>query len=171
MAPVSAIKGLVWIDRGMHVAGCQRPVNTFTKVSALSIRPLAPATNHRRRPATVPVTAHRVEINVNGRIEVLEVADDQTILEVALEQGIELSHDCKMGVCITCPAKLVTLMRYNALGRLAVGMLVHEQAFGCCSRSPAMWIRQPACSMKVSRKRGMHCFVWHNLRVTVRFTL
>lgn len=54
------------------------------------------------------ITAHRVDINFNGRTETLEVAEDQTILEVALEQGIELSHDCKMGVCMTCPAKLVS---------------------------------------------------------------
>lgn len=55
----------------------------------------------------MPITAYRVDININGRTEVLEVGEDQTILEVALEQGIELSHDCKMGVCMTCPAKLV----------------------------------------------------------------
>lgn len=64
----------------------------------------------RRRLSRVAVTAYRVDINVQGRTEVLEVEEDQTILEVALEQGIELSHDCKMGVCMTCPAKLVRLV-------------------------------------------------------------
>lgn len=53
------------------------------------------------------VQAYKVDINVNGRIESLDVGEDQTILEVALEQGLELSHDCKMGVCMTCPAKMV----------------------------------------------------------------
>lgn len=33
--------------------------------------------------------------------------EGSTILEVALENGIELPHDCKMGVCMTCPARLV----------------------------------------------------------------
>lgn len=37
----------------------------------------------------------------------LEVEDGETILEAALDNGLELSHDCKMGVCMTCPAKLV----------------------------------------------------------------
>jgi len=29
-------------------------------------------------------------------------------LDAAIDSGLELSHDCKMGVCMTCPAKLVT---------------------------------------------------------------
>lgn len=46
----------------------------------------------------------------------LEVEEDQTILEAALDSGLELSHDCKMGVCMTCPAKLVRrLMRMATL--------------------------------------------------------
>lgn len=30
--------------------------------------------------------------------------------QAALDAGIELSHDCKMGVCMTCPAKLVRML-------------------------------------------------------------
>lgn len=37
----------------------------------------------------------------------IEVGEGETILQAALDHGIELSHDCKMGVCMTCPAKLV----------------------------------------------------------------
>lgn len=74
----------------------------------LASRPAATVATCRRRSAVRPITAYKVDINFNGRTETLEVAEDQTILEVALEQGIELSHDCKMGVCMTCPAKLVS---------------------------------------------------------------
>lgn len=51
--------------------------------------------------------AHKVEVTYQGKTHNLEVPSDQTILEVALDQGIDLPHDCKLGVCMTCPAKLV----------------------------------------------------------------
>lgn len=28
-------------------------------------------------------------------------------METALDNGLRLPHDCKMGVCMTCPARLV----------------------------------------------------------------
>lgn len=90
----------------MHVAGCKRLASSITRQPAYSLQCRKSHVSCRGR-RYVAVTAHRVDINVHGRTEVLEVAENQTILEVALEQGIELSHDCKMGVCMTCPAKLV----------------------------------------------------------------
>ena len=50
----------------------------------------------------------RVELDVQGQVHTLEVEEGETILQTALDNGIELSHDCKMGVCMTCPAKLVS---------------------------------------------------------------
>ena len=91
----------------MHGAVCQRSFRSSTGVPLLASRPAATVATCRRRSAVRPITAYKVDIDFNGRTETLEVAEDQTILEVALEQGIELSHDCKMGVCMTCPAKLV----------------------------------------------------------------
>ena len=44
---------------------------------------------------------------MEGSTVTLEVGPGETILQAALDQGVELSHDCKMGVCMTCPAKLV----------------------------------------------------------------
>ena len=41
-----------------------------------------------------------------GKTYELEVPADKSILEVALDKGIDLPHDCKLGVCMTCPAKL-----------------------------------------------------------------
>lgn len=54
--------------------------------------------------------AHRVEIETRTGIEVISVEEGETILSAALDQGIELTHDCKMGVCMTCPARLVQSM-------------------------------------------------------------
>jgi len=49
-----------------------------------------------------------VVINHEGKDYTVEVQDGETILEAGLEAGIDLRHDCKMGVCMMCPAKRVS---------------------------------------------------------------
>jgi ferredoxin len=49
----------------------------------------------------------KVEIEHENGTTILDVDEGTTILDAALETGLELSHDCKMGVCMTCPARLV----------------------------------------------------------------
>ena len=46
-----------------------------------------------------------VVINHEGKDYTVEVQDGETILEAGLDAGIDLRHDCKMGVCMMCPAK------------------------------------------------------------------
>ncbi len=54
------------------------------------------------------VDAVAVEIRHEGETYTVEVADGDNILDVALDAGIDLRYDCKMGVCMMCPAKVVT---------------------------------------------------------------
>ena len=54
--------------------------------------------------------AYKVEIEKQGGTETISVEAGSTILEAALDKGIDLPHDCKMGVCMTCPARLVRAM-------------------------------------------------------------
>ena len=54
------------------------------------------------------VRAHKVEVEHQGKKVVLEVPEDETILSAALDAGMDLPHDCKLGVCMTCPAKLIS---------------------------------------------------------------
>ena len=59
---------------------------------------------------------YKVELEHNGEVTVLDVPEDESILSVALEQGLELPHDCKLGVCMNCAARLVRYYcRYNWL--------------------------------------------------------
>lgn len=51
--------------------------------------------------------SHKVEIDNMGTTIVLDVPEGENILAAALDKGIDLPHDCKLGVCMTCPAKLV----------------------------------------------------------------
>jgi len=59
-----------------------------------------------------------VEIETQSGVETINVEEGDNILQTALDQGIELSHDCKMGVCMTCPARLVRLNSLKSQGKL-----------------------------------------------------
>lgn len=54
-----------------------------------------------------PVCA-QVEVQHEGKTHTLEVPEGESILNVALDKKIDLPHDCKLGVCMTCPAKLLS---------------------------------------------------------------
>lgn len=58
------------------------------------------------RASSLLARAYKVQINQEGTVHTLEIPDGKTILEVALDKGLDLPHDCKLGVCMTCPAKL-----------------------------------------------------------------
>ncbi|KAK9810379.1 hypothetical protein WJX72_009749 [[Myrmecia] bisecta] len=92
---------------------CQRTPAAHS-VGAAPSRSLA--CKHRQSVAAQPrslrqhkvrVAAFKVDIEHDGGTTTLEVEEGSTILETALENGLELSHDCKMGVCMTCPARLM----------------------------------------------------------------
>ncbi len=58
----------------------------------------------------VVARGYKVEVENDGKVTVLDVPEDESILSVALEEGLELPHDCKLGVCMNCAARLVSLM-------------------------------------------------------------
>ena len=60
------------------------------------------------RGGVVRVDAVAVEIRHEGQTYNLEVADGDNILDVALDAGIDVRYDCKKGVCMMCPAKVVS---------------------------------------------------------------
>ncbi|WOL19633.1 hypothetical protein Cni_G28435 [Canna indica] len=59
----------------------------------------------RRQPTAA--AAYKVTIEHAGETRTLEVEEDETILERALDEGMDVPHDCKLGVCMTCPARLL----------------------------------------------------------------
>ncbi|KAJ4834364.1 Ferulic acid decarboxylase 1 [Turnera subulata] len=54
------------------------------------------------------VRSYKVVVEHEGQSTELEVEPDETILSKALDSGLSVPHDCKLGVCMTCPAKLLS---------------------------------------------------------------
>ena len=75
--------------------------------SSKTTRAVVANNNNKRRGSSQQLHA-TVVINHEGKDYTVEVQDGETILEAGLEAGIDLRHDCKMGVCMMCPAKLVS---------------------------------------------------------------
>ncbi|MBV9612229.1 MAG: 2Fe-2S iron-sulfur cluster binding domain-containing protein, partial [Acidobacteriaceae bacterium] len=63
-----------------------------------------------RRQRTVAAAAEaecHVQLVVDGDTLRYAMSKNETILDAALQRGIDLRHSCKSGVCATCRAKLV----------------------------------------------------------------
>ncbi|KAG6545606.1 hypothetical protein Mapa_012960 [Marchantia paleacea] len=63
-------------------------------------------TEQPKRRAQCRATVHKVEMIHDGQTYMLDVPEGESILTVALENGMDVPYDCNLGVCMTCPAKL-----------------------------------------------------------------
>ena len=78
-------------------------------VSAIAVTAFLPTPLARStRTLLAAKKTHKVTVQHAGAETVLEVREDVSILSAALEAGIELPHDCELGVCLTCPSKVVS---------------------------------------------------------------
>lgn len=50
---------------------------------------------------------YTVEIRHQGKPYTFQIGEDEIILEVALNQGLELPYSCSAGVCTTCAGKIL----------------------------------------------------------------
>lgn len=92
--------------------------------------------------------AAQVTLTHDGKTVTLDVPEDKSILEAAMDKGIELPHDCKLGVCMTCPAKLV---RGRSQAR-AQGALEASQA--CAAPQQPRPLRMDAAADALRPSRG-----------------
>ena len=71
----------------------------------------ATPTPRKRAPQAIKAVTEQCEVTVisDGRERMFGMPKgDETILDAALHNGIELRYSCKSGVCATCRAKLIT---------------------------------------------------------------
>eukprot|EP01035_Chromulina_nebulosa_P018177 gene18177-23835_t len=76
---------------------------------------------------------HKVTIQNNGKETVLEVSEDCSVLEAAIDAGVELPYDCKMGVCLTCPSKVVSGILDQTGSTLDDSVIAKGFALTCCA--------------------------------------
>jgi ferredoxin len=78
--------------------------------------------------------SYKVTIVDGATKTVLDVDGDTTVLEAALEAGIELDYDCQMGVCLTCPSKVTCGSVSQDGGTLDDSVIEQGYALTCVTR-------------------------------------
>ncbi|GAB4851085.1 Ferulic acid decarboxylase 1 [Ancistrocladus abbreviatus] len=86
-----------------------------------------------RSSSSVISCSYKVVIEHEGQATELEVEPDETILSKALDSGLSVPHDCKLGVCMTCPAKLVSGSVDQSEGMLSDDVVERGYALLCAS--------------------------------------
>lgn len=76
---------------------------------------------------------HKVTIQHGGKEFVLDISENTSILDAALDNDIDLPHDCKMGVCLTCPSKLVSGSLNQDGSTLDDSVMEKGFALTCCA--------------------------------------
>lgn len=83
--------------------------------------------------SVAPPRAYRVTIEHGSESVVVEMEEDENILERALEEGLDVPHDCKLGVCMTCPARLVSGKVDQSDGMLSDDVVAQGYALLCAA--------------------------------------
>ncbi|XP_039130130.1 ferredoxin C 1, chloroplastic [Dioscorea cayenensis subsp. rotundata] len=88
----------------------------------------------RRRPPRIhQISAYKVTLEHEGATRTLEVEEDETILGRVLDEGLNVPHDCKLGVCMTCPARLLSGSVDQSEGMLSDDVVERGYALLCVS--------------------------------------
>ncbi|KAL3849431.1 hypothetical protein ACJIZ3_011313 [Penstemon smallii] len=86
-----------------------------------------------RRLSSTSINAYKVVIEHNNKSTELEVELDETILSKALDSGLEVPYDCNLGVCMTCPARLLDGKVDQSDGMLSDDVIERGYALMCVS--------------------------------------
>lgn len=76
---------------------------------------------------------YKVTVQHAGKETVINVREDCSVLSAALDAGIDLPHDCDLGVCLTCPSKIVSGTVDQTGGTLDDSVIAQGFALTCCS--------------------------------------
>lgn len=107
--------------------------NHPTKLStAFQLNPRARRASSCRLLSAI-VRSYKVVIEHQGEATELEVEPDETILSKALDSGLSVPHDCKLGVCMTCPARLMSGSVDQSEGMLSDDVVERGYALLCAA--------------------------------------
>ncbi|CAN4116517.1 unnamed protein product [Withania somnifera] len=109
------------------------PPRKQAKVAVIQLNtPLSLRRIENRRVLTT-VQAYKVLVDHEGKTTELEVEPDETILSKALEVGMSVPYDCKLGVCMTCPAKIISGQVDQSEGMLSDDVVERGYALLCAA--------------------------------------
>ena len=63
----------------------------------------------------------------------MEVDENTSILEASLDAGVDLPHDCDLGVCLTCPSRIISGECDQSTGTLDDSVIAKGFALTCQS--------------------------------------
>ncbi|KAL1220653.1 Ferredoxin C 1 [Cardamine amara subsp. amara] len=111
------------------------PKPYLSKSISFPLRNATLSTTNRRNFLSTGIVArsYKVVVEQDGKTTELEVEPDETILSKALDEGLDLPYDCNLGVCMTCPAKLVTGTVDQSDGMLSEDVVERGYALLCAS--------------------------------------
>ena len=72
---------------------------------------------------------HQVEINHQGKTHQIQVSEEQTILEVSDEAGLDLPSSCHSGVCTTCAAQIIGEGTVDQSDGMGVSQELQEEGY------------------------------------------
>ncbi|CAI9118463.1 OLC1v1020039C1 [Oldenlandia corymbosa var. corymbosa] len=109
-----------------------KPLTKQTNLPALELKKPWSNTSSNRHFRRV-TRSYKVSIEHEGKITELEVEPDETILSKALDSGMSVPHDCKLGVCMTCPAQLLSGQVDQSEGMLSDDVVERGFALLCAA--------------------------------------
>jgi len=78
-------------------------------------------------------TKYKVTIQHEGKEVTVDCAEDCSVLSAAKDAGVELPYDCELGVCLTCPAKVVSGKVDHSGSTLEDSVAAQGYALTCCT--------------------------------------
>jgi|EP00624_Nannochloropsis_granulata_P006082 ferredoxin len=70
---------------------------------------------------------------LDGKTHTINVESYKSVLEAALDEGIELPHDCKLGACLACAAKVLSGTVDQTGSTLDDTVIERGYALTCCA--------------------------------------
>jgi len=103
-------------------------IHAYPRISSFKIS--------RYSPTLQAKATYKVSFQKDGKeIAVVNAPEDKTILDAGLDGGVDMPHDCKLGVCLTCPSKILTgtgVQDVDPVSTLDESVIKQGFALTCC---------------------------------------
>ena len=79
---------------------------------------------------------HTVTFQKDGKeFATIKVPENKTVLDAAIDAGVDIPYDCKLGVCLTCPSKVLSgksEQDIDPVSTLESSVIEQGFALNCC---------------------------------------